>query len=185
MYFDGFQVPFNIDRWIEAHRHLLIPPVANKLLFSDASGLVIQVIGGGNRRVDFHDDPAQEFFYQLKGDMILKIVEGGHFRDLSISQGDVFLLPPHVLHSPQRPDPDSIGLVVEGPRRHEDTDGFVWFCLNCGQQLHRVDIELKDIVSDLPPLFQAFAADANKRTCQRCGEVHPGDCPPADWGRLA
>ena len=26
--------------------------------------------------MDFHDDPVEEFFYQLKGDMILKIADG-------------------------------------------------------------------------------------------------------------
>ena len=84
--------PFNFGKWIEEHAHLLKPPVGNKLVFQDA-GMVVQVVGGPNRRVDFHDDPVEEFFYQLKGDMILKLAEGGKIHDVRIREGDVFLLP--------------------------------------------------------------------------------------------
>ena len=59
--------PFNFARWIDAHSHLLKPPVGNKLVFEDA-GMVVQVVGGPNQRVDFHDDPCEEFFYQLRGE---------------------------------------------------------------------------------------------------------------------
>ena len=68
--------PFNFPRWIDAHSHLLKPPVGNKLVFEDA-GMVVQVVGGPNQRVDFHDDPSEEFFYQLRGDMVLKLAEAG------------------------------------------------------------------------------------------------------------
>ena len=113
---DTFPLPFNLGRWLDENRADLKPPVSNKLLFDDKSGMVVQIIGGGNQRVDFHDDPAQEFFFQLKGDMILKVHEDGVIRDVPIREGEVFLLPPHVRHSPQRPDHASIGLVVEGAR---------------------------------------------------------------------
>jgi 3-hydroxyanthranilate 3,4-dioxygenase len=173
--------PFNLDAWIERHRALLKPPVANRLVFEEPDGLVIQVIGGGNQRVDFHDDPAQEFFYQLQGDMILKVMDGGKIYDVPIREGDVFLLPPHARHSPQRPVLGSIGLVVEGARRPGDRDGFEWYCFECGGLVHRVEITLSDIVKDLPPLFEAFYSDLSKRRCPACGAVHPGREPPAGW----
>jgi 3-hydroxyanthranilate 3,4-dioxygenase len=181
---ETLQAPFNLSAWVEANRHELKPPVANKLIFDDKSGLIIQIIGGGNQRVDFHDDPAQEFFYQLRGDMILKVVEGGEIRDIRIRQGDVFLLPPHIPHSPQRPDPESIGLVVEGVRSPGDHDGFEWYCFECGEKVGRVEIEVKDIVKDLPPLFDAFYASEVRRTCPSCKALHPGKVPPLGWAEL-
>ncbi len=102
--------PFHFARWIDAHSHLLKPPVGNKLVFEDA-GMVVQVVGGPNQRVDFHDDPGEEFFYQLRGDMVLKLAEAGRIYDLPIREGEVFLLPPHLRHSPQRPIAGSVGLV--------------------------------------------------------------------------
>jgi len=175
--------PFNFNAWIDANARFLKPPVSNKLVYED-SGMVVQVVGGPNQRVDFHDDPVEEFFYQLRGDMMLKIVEDGKIRDIPIRQGEVFLLPPHVRHSPQRPMPGSVGLVVEGTRRPGELDGFEWFCFGCGTRVHRVEVEVRNIVTDLPPLFDAFYADRAKRTCLQCGAVHPGKEPPPGWVTL-
>ena len=143
--------------------------------------MIVQVIGGPNQRVDFHDDPVEEFFYQLKGDMILKICEDGRIYDLPIREGEVFFLPPHVRHSPQRPVEGSIGLVVEGTRTPGEKDGFEWFCFSCTALVHRVEVELNNIVDDLPPLYEAFYADESKRTCPKCGTLHPGKIPPPGW----
>ena len=172
--------PFNFKTWIDENSHLLKPPVSNKLVFQDASS-VVQVVGGPNQRVDFHDDPVEEFFYQLKGDMVLKIVEDGEIKDVIIREGDVFLLPAHVRHSPQRPVAGSIGLVVEGARNPGDPDGFEWYCFSCGGLVHRIEVAVKDIVKDLPPLYAAFYADEEKRTCPKCGTLHPGKQPPQGW----
>jgi 3-hydroxyanthranilate 3,4-dioxygenase len=179
----GFQ-PFNFQAWIADNRHLLKPPVGNKQLFDTKTDMVVMIVGGPNQRVDFHDDPVEEFFYQLEGDMMLKIHEDGAIHDVPIRAGEVFLLPPHVRHSPQRPQEGSVGLVVEGTRRAGDKDGFEWFCFGCGEKVHRVEVEVKDIVKDLPPLFQAFYGDEAARTCKRCGTVHPGKEPPAGWVSL-
>jgi 3-hydroxyanthranilate 3,4-dioxygenase len=175
-----FARPFNFSNWIEENRHLLKPPVGNKQLFVDTD-MIAMVVGGPNSRVDFHDDPAEEFFHQIKGDMLLKIADRGKIYDLPIREGEVFMLPAHVRHSPQRPVAGSVGLVVEGRRRPGDRDGFEWFCFGCGSLIHRVEIDLKDIVKDLPPLFEAFYADTHTRQCRACGTVHPGKTPPAGW----
>ncbi len=175
--------PFSFKAWLDENSHLLKPPVCNKLLF-EGTEMVVQVVGGPNQRVDFHDDPVEEFFYQLKGDMVLKIVEDGRIRDVVIREGEVFMLPPHVRHSPQRPVPGSIGLVVEGTRGPADIDGFEWYCFGCGQRVHRVEVQLKNIVTDLPPLYEAFYADEKARTCSNCGAVHPGKEPPPGWVSL-
>lgn len=167
--------PFSLQGWIDEHRHELVPPVANKQVWRDAD-MIVMVIGGGNQRNDFHDDPREEFFHQLKGDMVLWIWEGAGTEPypMPIREGEVFLLPPNVWHSPQRPDPDSIGLVVEYQRPEGELDAFVWACPSCASVVHRVEVQVQAIDEDLPPLFAAFHGDVEARRCPSCGEVHPG-----------
>jgi len=174
---------FNFQKWIDEHKHLLTPPVGNKLVFEEGD-MVVQVVGGPNARADYHDDPSEEFFYQLKGDMVLKVMDDGKFYDVPIREGEVFLLPAHVRHSPQRPQEGSIGLVVEPPRPPGAKDGFEWYCFECGTLLHRIEISVENIVRDLPPLYEAFFADDKKRTCSSCGALHPGKKPPEGWVKL-
>lgn len=165
--------PFNFARWIEDNADQLKPPVSNKQIW-EGSDMIVTVVGGGNVRTDYHDDPRSEFFYQLKGDMNLRLREPGQQpEDMPIREGDVFLLPPHVRHSPQRPDPDSIGLVVEYARDPGELDGFEWYCPACNTLVYRVEVQLASIVRDLPPLFDAFYEDLEARTCPACGTLHP------------
>jgi len=166
--------PFNLKRWIEDHAAELKPPVANKQVWADGE-MIVMIVGGGNQRTDYHDDPLDEFFYQLKGSMILRVreAEGRPARDITIGEGEVFLLPGHVRHSPQRPERDSIGLVVEYNRPPGAVDGFEWYCGSCNSLLHRVEVQLGSIEDDLPPLFDAFYASLEARTCDECGTVHP------------
>jgi len=183
MSFVGSRRPFNFHAWIDANAHLLKPPVGNKLVFEDA-GMVVQVVGGPNQRVDFHDDPVEEFFYQLKGDMVLKLHEGGQIHDVPIRQGEVFMIPPHLRHSPQRPLAGSVGLVVESARAPGAQDAFEWFCFGCGALVHRIEVVVTDIVKDLPPLYEAFYNSTALRTCGRCEAVYPGKVPPPAWVKL-
>lgn len=169
--------PFNFRQWIDDHRDRLKPPVGNTLVWQDAD-FIVTVVGGPNQRSDYHDDPFEEFFFQLEGDMVLRIREEGVFRDVSIRAGDIFLLPPHVPHSPQRPVPGSVGLVIERQRPAGVKDAFQWYCEQCGGIVHRIELQLRSIVSDLPPLFDRFYADPALRTCRHCGAVHPGRAAP-------
>jgi 3-hydroxyanthranilate 3,4-dioxygenase len=181
------QRAFNFSAWIEAHRQLLKPPVANRLLH-DSSGLIVMIVGGPNTRVDFHDDPVEEWFYQVEGDRLLKFADNGDIYDVPIRQGEVFLLPPHLRHAPQRPQAGSIGLVVEAPREAGMRDAFEWYCFDCKQCVHRAEVSLVDpqsIVTELPKIFDAFDADSDARTCGHCGTVHPGKGkPPPGWVQL-
>jgi 3-hydroxyanthranilate 3,4-dioxygenase len=164
---------FNLDKWIDDHADQLKPPVGNTTVFRDTD-FIIMLVGGPNQRTDHHDDPYEEFFYQLRGNMVLRVMEDGAPRDVAINEGDVLLLPAHVRHSPQRPEPGSVGLVVERSRPEALKDGFEWFCLGCNALLYRVEVHVADIVKDLPPLFDPFYADQSLRTCKGCGAVHPG-----------
>ena len=180
--------PFHFEKWIEDHRDFLKPPVGNKMLHDETSGMIVMVVGGPNTRVDFHDDPVEEWFYQIKGDMLLKIAENGEIYDVPIREGEVFLMPPHALHAPQRPQAGSIGLVVEAPRQVGMMEGFEWYCFNCGKRVHRVVVSLSDpsmIVTVLPKVFQDYHDDMAARQCADCGEIHPGKGQPPDgWVSL-
>ncbi len=171
---------FNFRQWIDDHAHLLKPPVGNKQVWEDTD-MMVTVVGGPNQRTDYHDDPVEEFFYQLRGDMLLKVYEDGEFYDIPIREGDVFFLPKHVRHSPQRPQAGSVGLVIEPKRPPGALDAFEWYCFECGALVHRAEVELKSLVDDLPPIFSAFYASEADRTCGRCGAVHPGKNPPEGW----
>ena len=114
--------PINFKNWINENRHLLKPPVGNSVVY-DQGDFMIMVVGGPNSRKDYHVDPIEEFFYQLEGDMVLRIRQGGKPKDIEINEGDIFLLPPKVPHSPQRFE-NTVGLVVERKRFKGELDGF-------------------------------------------------------------
>ena len=107
---------FNLHKWIEENKDKLKPPVGNAQVWEDGE-FMVTVVGGPNARRDYHDDPTEEFFYQLKGDIFLRLIEkpGNAPIEVPIREGEVFLLPKHVRHSPQR-KADTIGLVIEMPR---------------------------------------------------------------------
>lgn len=164
--------PFNLKNWIQEHRDLLKPPVGNAQIWQDAD-FMVTIIGGPNQRTDYHDDPLEEFFFQLEGDIVLRIIEDGKPRDMPIREGDVLLLPPHVRHSPQRPA-GSVGMVIERQRSKGALDAFEWYCERCDAKIHRAEIQLANIVKDLPPVFESYYASTEARTCKSCGHENPG-----------
>jgi len=174
---------FNFQGWIDAHRHLLKPPVGNQQIWEDAD-LMVTIVGGPNRRTDYHDDPVEEFFYQLEGDMLLKLYDGAEFYDVPIRAGEIFLLPPHVRHSPQRPQEGSVGLVVEPKRQTGELDAVEWYCFECAALVHRAELQMESIVKDLLPVYERFYASEDQRTCPNCKALHPGKEPPAGWVTL-
>jgi 3-hydroxyanthranilate 3,4-dioxygenase len=161
--------PFNLQRWIEQNRGQLVPPVGNKLLFQD-SAFIVMAVGGPNSRKDFHHDPSEELFFQVEGDMFLKTVQEGRLADVPIRQGEIFLLPAQVPHSPQRPA-GSVGIVVERRRRADELDGFSWYCEQCGEPLYFERVAVRNIETQLPEIFSRFYSDISHRTCRACGTV--------------
>ena len=161
--------PLNFQAWINDNRHLLKPPVGNRLLFRD-SRFVVMAVGGPNRRKDYHVDPGEEFFFQVEGEMVLKTIQDGKVVDIPIREGEMFLLPAGMPHSPRRPA-NSIGLVIERDRRPEEEDGFQFYCENCGQLLYQEFFHLTNIETQLVPVFDRFYGDAEHTTCSRCGTV--------------
>ena len=167
--------PINLQAWIDEHRHLLKPPVGNKVIY--VGDFIVMVVGGPNQRTDYHWDEGPEWFYQLEGEMVLRIQEtlsdgSGAVRDIPIRAGETFLLPPRVPHSPQRL-PDSVGLVIERKRLAHEDDGLMWFCERCNHKLYEEFFQLRNIETDFPPVFDRFYSSREHRTCGECGHLNP------------
>jgi 3-hydroxyanthranilate 3,4-dioxygenase len=161
--------PLNFRQWIDDNRHLLKPPVGNKCVWP-GEDFIVMVVGGPNERDDFHLNHTPEFFYQLEGDATLRLRVNDAFQDVHIREGDIFLLPAGVPHSPQR-KANTVGLVIEQKRPAGVKDGLLWFCRACGHKLYEEHFPLQNVEQDFPPVFERFWSDATKRTCTNCGTV--------------
>lgn len=161
--------PINFKQWIDDHRHLLKPPVGNRVVYEDTD-FIIMVVGGPNSRKDFHYNEGEEFFFQLEGDITLKVMENGKQKDIKIKEGEIFLLPAKVPHSPQR-GANTVGLVVERKREETEIDSCIWFCESCGNELYKENFSLKNIVTELPVIMNSFYSSVEKRTCGKCNAV--------------
>lgn len=159
-------MPFNFQKWIDENRHLLKPPVGNKVVWPN-SDFIIMVVGGPNERTDFHVNQGEEFFYQLEGQMKLKIINPeGHIQDIPIKAGEIFLLPKNTPHSPQR-EAGSVGLVVEHKRREGEIDGLQWYCEKCESKLYEEFFKLTNIETQFPAVFERYYASPHTK-CKNC-----------------
>ena len=159
--------PINFQKWIDEHRHLLKPPVGNQQVWEDRE-FMITVVGGPNARTDYHVNEGEEFFYQLEGEMNLRMWVDGEPQEFPIAAGEIFLLPPKVPHSPQRPA-GTVGLVIERRRREGELDGFVWYCDNCHTKMYEEFVHVTNIVTQLQPVFARFFGNPANCTCPKCG----------------
>ena len=166
--------PFNLQAWIDEHRHELKPPVANRNLYHDAGDYIVMIVAGPNARKDYHFNETEELYYQLEGDINVRIQEDGKAVDVPIKQGEMFLLPARTPHSPSR-SAGSIGLVIELKRQASEDDALMWFCDNCNTKLHESYFHLNDIEKDFLPRFREFYNSEQKRTCPNCGHVMEAD----------
>jgi len=166
--------PFNFQKWIEDNKELFKPPVGNKCLYTESEDFIIMVVGGPNARKDYHYNETEEFFYQIKGDIIVKIQEDGKVKEIPVKEGEVFLLPAKVPHSPIRSE-DSIGLVIECQRSANERDGLQWYCDKCNKPLHDTYFKLESIEKDFIPRFKEFYSSEEMRTCKNCKHVMETD----------
>ena len=159
---------YNLDSWYDANRHLFDPPVCNKLMFKKQ--LSVMFVGGPNVRTDFHLDQGSEFFWMVRGNMELPTIQRGELKRVTIREGEVFLLPSRVPHSPQRPEQGSLGLVVERSRSVSavppELDGLRWYTdFDAPQQiLYEKFFHCDDLGRDLVPVVKEFHASEEKRT---------------------
>jgi 3-hydroxyanthranilate 3,4-dioxygenase len=168
----------NLDKWIKENKGSLTPPVSNKQLFTGAKDVILFVSGGPNTRNDFHVNPTEELFYQIKGDIAVRLrpLDGGKPVDVVVKEGELFLLPRWVPHRPQRPA-GTLGWIAEFPRGldsqgNPQKDGLQWYCPECDGLVHDVRWVLKKIDEDLKIIMNEFwDGPAENRTCKQCGHV--------------
>ncbi len=168
-------MPFNLQQWIEENRDLLKPPINNKNLYKQAGDFIVMIVGGPNARKDYHYNESEELFYQLEGDMTVYAQIDGKKTEITIKEGEMFLLPANIPHNPVRPE-NTIGLVIERVRIGTDlSDGLFWFCDKCNHPLHHYRFPLTNIESDFLTRFKEFYSSEELRTCKNCGDVMEAD----------
>ncbi|KAI8075323.1 3-hydroxyanthranilic acid dioxygenase [Gongronella butleri] len=163
--------PINFTKWLAENGDKLQPPINNYLLFR-GQDTIIMVVGGPNKRSDYHINETEEWFYQVKGTLLIKVVDDGEFKEIHVNEGDMFLLPPNVPHNPVR-FADTIGLVVERERLEHHTDRLRWYCENeeCRKIIFEESFHCTDLGSQLKPIVEKFATTEKLRTCDACGHV--------------
>jgi 3-hydroxyanthranilate 3,4-dioxygenase len=172
------QPPINLKNWIEENREKFKPPVSNRYLY-DGRDFFVMVIKGPNARNDFHLVDSEEYFYQLKGDIKVRVREGERIVDHIVREGETFFIPPSVPHSPQRP-PDTIGVVVERRRPPGKMEHVIFYCENCGALVEDIHFDCADIVQHFSQAMLEFWNDDARRTCKKCGRKveQPGPMQP-------
>lgn len=164
-------LPFNLQQWIDENRDLLKPPIGNKNLYKQAGDFIVMVVGGPNARKDYHFNESEELFYQIEGDITVRVQLDGKAQDIQIKEGDIFLLPGNIPHSPIRPE-NTVGLVIERVRQGTDMiDGLHWYCENCNHPLKKFEFNLVNIEEDFKSRFKEFYSSADLRTCKSCSHV--------------
>ncbi len=166
----SFKAPFNLSQWIEDNRDLLKPPVGNKNLYVEAGDFIVMVVGGPNARKDYHYNETEELFYQIEGNIIVKIQDEGKAVEIPVKEGEMFLLPAKIPHSPIRSE-GSVGLVIERKRDKNDKDGLMWFSDTANHLLYEEYFHLTNIEKDFLPVFKRFYSNEKLRTCPVTGEV--------------
>ena len=162
--------PFNLKDWIKNNRHLLKPPVGNKNLYVEAGDFIVMIVAGPNARKDYHYNETEELFYQIEGDIIVKTQQKNKMVEVKIKEGEMFLLPAKIPHSPIRPE-GSIGLVIERKRAKDDKDGLMWFSEKENALLYEEYFHLTNIEKDFLPVFKKFYQSERLRTCPISGEI--------------
>jgi 3-hydroxyanthranilate 3,4-dioxygenase len=123
---------------------------------------------------------AQPFYLICEHDSVLFALSGsGHveYKDASVLShsygiGDHLYVPAGV---PHRIVPTSETIQYRYKLPESELEAVAWYCENCGNELYREVWELKE---ELPQeayarISGAFNADAKRRTCSQCGNVHP------------
>lgn len=164
--------PVNLMKWIEEHADDLKPPVGNKQVWRDERGTIVMVVGGPNARKDYHVNVTEEFFYQIKGDIIVGIIhpDTGKPEEIIIREGEIYLLPANVPHSPRRPA-NTIGLVVEQPRPEGAKDKLQWYSDDTHELVYEAEFDLENIEVDLKRIMNEFWSNEDLRRCKSTGSI--------------
>ena len=154
-----FQSRLNLSAFIEANKGRLQPPVSNFMLYN-GNQLKVMIVGGPNQRDDFHVERGEEMFYQVAGPMNLDVMQMGKRMRLPIKEGDIFVLPAGVPHSPQRYE-NTIGLVIERTRTPDELDFVQWYVPGTNRLLYRETLHCTDLGTQIKAVIERFNASEN------------------------
>jgi 3-hydroxyanthranilate 3,4-dioxygenase len=167
--------PLKLQQWLAENAEKLQPPVNNFCLYS-GKDFIVMAVGGPNERNDYHINETEEWFYQHKGDMLLKVVDGEEFRDITIAEGEMFLLPANTPHNPVR-FANTVGIVIERVRPESATDRLRWYCRSNAHDkptpIREESLHVTDLGSQLKPIIRRWIENEDLRRCPACGEVAP------------
>jgi 3-hydroxyanthranilate 3,4-dioxygenase len=156
-------IKLHFPTYIEENKTSLDPPVCNKMIHN-LGKLRVMIVGGPNQRKDYHMNLGEELFYMMKGDMCLKIMEHGKPKDVAIREGEIFMLPSRIPHSPQRFE-NTLGLVIERFRPKDELDGLRYFVDDSNQEvLWQRFFHVTDLGQQLKPLIAEFFASDEFRS---------------------
>ncbi|KAJ1918146.1 3-hydroxyanthranilic acid dioxygenase [Mycoemilia scoparia] len=166
-------IPFDFHGWLKEHGHTLKPPVGNAIV-AEGDDYLVMVVGGPNARSDFHLNDTEEWFYQIKGDIIVKIVDPdtNQFQEIPVKEGHMLIVPRNVPHCPIR-FADTIGLVMERKRLPHQIDKMRWYCEQCNKVIYEKAFHCKDLVGDLVDIIKNYQRDEDLRKCDSCGNINP------------
>jgi 3-hydroxyanthranilate 3,4-dioxygenase len=163
----------HLERWIGENSHLFDPPYKTNRVLAHYGEFIVMVLHGPNTRLDFHVEAGEEFFHQIHGDIELHLKPGGSPRQVvRIREGEIFLCPARVAHSPRR-GAGTWGLVIERMRKPDEHEEFLWFCENCDEKVLSQIVPQGDVAAQVTRIYEAFNADPGMRTCKKCGYVFP------------
>ena len=164
---------FHLKRWVEENKNLFSPPFKTNRLLVHHQDFLVMILRGPNARLDFHIDPGDEFFYQIEGDMELHLKSEDKRREVvHIREGEIFVCPANLPHSPRRPE-NTWGLVIERKRRPDENEEFVWFCEQCDAKVLARTVVQGDVGGQVGKVYTEFNADPALRTCSACGYAFP------------
>lgn len=164
---------FHLKTWVQENAHLFDPPFKTNRVLVHHDEFMLMILHGPNSRLDFHIEPGEEFFYQVQGDIELHLKPEKEPRQIvQIREGEVFLCPGSLAHSPRR-GPESWGLVIERKRQPDENERFVWFCEKCDHEVLAATVTQGDIPAQVKSVYARFNSDAAARTCSSCGYVFP------------
>jgi 3-hydroxyanthranilate 3,4-dioxygenase len=163
---------FNLMKWIAENPDKLKPPLAANTVFRQED-FMVTVVGGPNARTDYHVNPTEEFFFQIKGDVAIRIQHNGKPHDVRLPEGSIYLLPANVPHAPMR-GPNTVGLIVERIRKNGMTDTHRWYCEKCNNVLFDKTVRIEILERDMPPVFEAYYGNPDNQVCKKCGHRNPG-----------
>lgn len=104
--------------------------------------------------------------------MTLKVVDKADdgsqvFRDITINEGEVFLLPGNTPHNPVRYK-DTVGVVVEQDRPKDVEDALQWYCPNqdCKSLVYRRSFYMHDLGTQVKEAIEGFRNSGDERICK-------------------